>query len=79
MNRSPFFSTLGRISLLVLTLCLIATILIFSRPGHQTKVLAQTTLGFKQAGDSVNLETDVVGKYVVKYLRNYSFPGTATP
>ena len=45
MNRSSYFSTLGRVSLLVLTLCLIATILIFSRAGHQTKVLAQTTLG----------------------------------
>ena len=45
MNRSSYSSTLGRVSLLVLTLCLIATILIFSRAGHQTKVLAQTTLG----------------------------------
>jgi riboflavin synthase len=41
--------------------------------------LALTTLGFKQPGDSVNLETDVLGKYVVKYLRNFSFPGNATP
>jgi riboflavin synthase len=41
--------------------------------------LAQTTLGFKLPGDVVNLETDVVGKYVVKYLRNFSFSGTSTP
>jgi riboflavin synthase len=41
--------------------------------------LAVTTLGFKQPGDAVNLETDVLGKYVVKYLRNFSFPGAATP
>jgi riboflavin synthase len=31
--------------------------------------LAQTTLGFKQPGDAVNIETDVLGKYVVKSLR----------
>jgi riboflavin synthase len=41
--------------------------------------LALTTLGFKQRGDSVNLETDVLGKYVVKYLRNLSSSGAATP
>jgi riboflavin synthase len=41
--------------------------------------LAVTTLGFKQPGDAVNLETDVLGKYVVKYLRNFSLPGAATP
>jgi riboflavin synthase len=41
--------------------------------------LSVTTLGFKQPGDAVNLETDVLGKYVVKFLRNYSFPGAATP
>jgi riboflavin synthase len=41
--------------------------------------LAQTTLGFKQPGDAVNLETDVVGKYVVKYLRNISLPGVPSP
>jgi riboflavin synthase len=40
--------------------------------------LAMTTLGFKQPGDAVNLETDVLGKYVVKYLRNLSFAGNAT-
>lgn len=41
--------------------------------------LAVTTLGFKRPGDAVNLETDVLGKYVVKYLRNFSLPGTGTP
>jgi riboflavin synthase len=41
--------------------------------------LARTTLGFKQPGAVVNLETDVLGKYVVKYLRNLSLPGNSTP
>jgi riboflavin synthase len=31
--------------------------------------LAVTTLGFKQPGDSVNLETDILAKYVWKCLR----------
>src|SRR5205807_1565786 len=30
--------------------------------------LAHTTLGFRQAGASVNLETDLFAKYVWKYL-----------
>jgi riboflavin synthase len=30
--------------------------------------LANTTLGFKQPGDAVNLETDLLAKYVNKYL-----------
>lgn len=30
--------------------------------------LAMTTLGFKQAGETVNLETDLFGKYVQRYL-----------
>jgi riboflavin synthase len=30
--------------------------------------LAATTLGFKQAGAAVNLETDLIGKYVLKQL-----------
>jgi riboflavin synthase len=30
--------------------------------------LANTTLGFKQPGDAVNLETDLLAKYVKKYL-----------
>ena len=34
--------------------------------------LAQTTLGFKQPGASVNLETDVLAKYVWKCLRGGS-------
>lgn len=29
----------------------------------------QTTLGFKKAGDPVNLEADMIGKYVEKFLR----------
>ncbi len=41
--------------------------------------LARTTLGFKQPGATVNLETDVLGKYVVKYLRNLGTSGAATP
>jgi riboflavin synthase len=41
--------------------------------------LEQTTLGFRQTGDSVNLETDVVGKYIVKYLHNLSLPGQSPP
>jgi riboflavin synthase len=32
--------------------------------------LAKTTLGFKQAGDPVNLETDLLAKYVWKCLQN---------
>lgn len=31
--------------------------------------LAVTTLGWKQTGDSVNLETDLFGKYVLKYVQ----------
>jgi riboflavin synthase len=41
--------------------------------------LVNTTLGFKRPGDPVNLETDVLGKYVVKYLRNLPFAGNAVP
>jgi riboflavin synthase len=32
--------------------------------------LALTTLGFKQPGATVNLETDILGKYVVKTLKS---------
>jgi riboflavin synthase len=32
--------------------------------------LAKTTLGFKQVGASVNLETDILAKYVAKLLAN---------
>ncbi len=35
--------------------------------------LALTTLGFKQTGASVNLETDVFAKYVWKFLEGISF------
>ncbi len=31
--------------------------------------LEQTTLGFKKAGDTVNLETDLFAKYIHKYLQ----------
>jgi len=37
--------------------------------------LALTTLGFKVAGDVVNLETDLIGKYVGKYLMPFHPPG----
>ena len=33
------------------------------------ETLARTTLGFKQAGDVVNLEVDVIAKYVEKMVR----------
>lgn len=33
-----------------------------------------TTLGFKQAGDPVNLETDIIGKYVEKMLHGEPEP-----
>ena len=29
----------------------------------------ETTLGFKDVGDSVNLETDIIGKYVEQMLK----------
>jgi riboflavin synthase len=31
---------------------------------------SSTTLGMKRVGDKVNLETDVVGKYIVKNARS---------
>jgi len=31
-----------------------------------------TTLGFKTIGDTVNLEADIIGKYVIRYLEIYS-------
>lgn len=34
------------------------------------ETLARTTLGFKQPGDVVNLETDVIAKYVEKMMGN---------
>jgi len=30
--------------------------------------LIMTTLGFKQVGDKVNIETDLIGKYVLKHM-----------
>ena len=33
------------------------------------ETLARTTLGFKQPGDVVNLEVDVIAKYVEKMVR----------
>ncbi|MFZ3373483.1 MAG: riboflavin synthase, partial [Desulfitobacteriaceae bacterium] len=35
---------------------------------------AQTTLGFKKLGDKVNLETDIIGKYVASFLGNSQQP-----
>ena len=34
--------------------------------------LAHTTLGFKQVGTAVNLETDLLAKYVWKYLESHN-------
>lgn len=34
--------------------------------------LTYTTLGFKSPGDLVNVETDIIGKYVVKLLGGYT-------
>lgn len=45
MNHSQKFLTLMRISLLVLMVCLAATLLVFSGGGGETKVRAQNTLG----------------------------------
>jgi riboflavin synthase len=36
--------------------------------------LAQTTLGFKQPGATVNLETDLLAKYVFKFMQSYQSP-----
>ena len=33
-----------------------------------------TTLGFKRVGDAVNIETDLFGKYVMKYLQSLKMP-----
>jgi riboflavin synthase len=42
-----------------------------------------TTIGFKQKGDPVNIETDMIGKYVERFLGGESMPGgektTASP
>lgn len=39
---------------------------------------AMTTLGFKQAGEPVNLETDIIGKYVEKMLYRERASGCET-
>jgi riboflavin synthase len=39
--------------------------------------LAHTTLGFRVVGAAVNLETDLLGKYVCKFLQAY--PGARQP
>jgi riboflavin synthase len=33
-----------------------------------------TTLGFKKVGDAVNIESDLFGKYVMKYLQSLKMP-----
>ncbi len=35
---------------------------------------AQTTLGLKKVGDSINLETDIIGKYVASFLGSSQQP-----
>ena len=34
---------------------------------------AQTNLLFKKSGDTVNIENDIIGKYVQKFLRQNDF------
>lgn len=41
--------------------------------------LQQTTLGFRGVGDTVNLETDILGKYVAKFLEARELPNDSTP
>jgi riboflavin synthase len=40
--------------------------------------LAVTTLGVRRVGDPVNIETDILGKYVQKFLASCATP-TARP
>jgi riboflavin synthase len=40
--------------------------------------LQSTTLGKRKGGDTVNIETDVLGKYVKKYVQAMSGGGTVT-
>lgn len=35
-----------------------------------------TTLGFRGRGDAVNLEGDIIGKYVLRFLKRQAGPGT---
>jgi len=39
--------------------------------------LANTTLGFKGPGDAVNLETDLLAKYVAKAIEAHTLSGTS--
>ncbi len=39
------------------------------------ETLARTTLGFKEAGEAVNLEVDVIAKYVERMLAPHTGPG----
>jgi len=38
-----------------------------------------TTIGFKNRGDQVNIETDMIGKYVVRFLAGVSRTGQGQP
>jgi len=40
--------------------------------------LENTTLGFREAGDEVNIETDIIGKYVLKLLGRRGSSGAIT-
>ena len=40
---------------------------------------AMTTIGFKKTGDTVNLEPDILGKYVAKFLSRHSLARTQGP
>jgi riboflavin synthase len=42
------------------------------------ETLARTTLGFKQPGDPVNLEVDVIAKYVERLVAPHLHPDTDT-
>lgn len=37
-----------------------------------------TTMGFKKVGDSVNIETDIIGKYVERFTRHFANQYTGT-
>ncbi|MCR5640035.1 MAG: riboflavin synthase, partial [Lachnospiraceae bacterium] len=41
--------------------------------------LDATTLGLKQVGDTVNLECDLIGKYVARLLQREHASGGITP
>ena len=43
------------------------------------ETLARTTLGFREPGDPVNLEVDVLAKHVEKLVRAYSGLDTSSP